>query len=81
MYAPTDNVPSPQPLIMRILVRKFVYRHHPKAWAGLGFAAGTWLLILGVILCAVGFWWGAALIAVAALELWVAFRLVHSVQS
>ncbi|MGH3397808.1 MAG: hypothetical protein ACRDPO_24265 [Streptosporangiaceae bacterium] len=61
--------------------RKFVYHHHPKAWAGLGFVAGTWLLILGVILCAYGFWWGAALIAVAALELWVAFRLVQSVQA
>jgi hypothetical protein len=81
MYAPTDNVPYPRPLIMRILVRKFVYRHHPKAWAGLAFAAGTWLLILGVILCAVGYWWGAALIAVAALESWVAIHLVQSVQN
>jgi signal transduction histidine kinase len=27
-------------------------------------------------LCSVGFWWGAALIAVGALELWIAYRLL-----
>lgn len=80
MYAPTENIPSKRPLIMKILVRKFVYRHHPKAWAGLTFVVGTWLLILGTILCIYGFWWGAALIAVAALEASVGVHLVRSAQ-
>jgi signal transduction histidine kinase len=39
-------------------------------------AVGLWLFVLGVILCAFGFWWGASLFAVAALELWIAYRLL-----
>jgi hypothetical protein len=79
MHAPTDNVAPSQPLLMRILVRPFVYRH-PRAWGGVCLAAGTWVFILGAILCSYGFWWGASLMAVAALELWVAYRLLHSPQ-
>jgi signal transduction histidine kinase len=77
MYAPTDNVPSSRPLIMRILVRPSAYRH-PKAWGGACMAAGLWLLILGAILCSAGYWWGGLLIAVAALELWIAYRLLSA---
>ena len=69
------NVVPQQPLLMRILVRPSVYRH-PRAWGGVCLAAGAWVLVLGVILCAFGFWWGALLIAVAALELWIAYRLL-----
>jgi signal transduction histidine kinase len=39
-------------------------------------AAGSWLVILGTILCAYGFWWGAGLIAVGALEVWIAYHLL-----
>ncbi|MGH3403791.1 MAG: sensor histidine kinase, partial [Streptosporangiaceae bacterium] len=56
-------------------MRPYAYRH-PRVFGGVGLAAGIWLLILGVILCAYGFWWGTALIAVAALELWVAYHLL-----
>ncbi len=81
MYAPTENIPSQRSLIMRILVRKFVYRHHPRAWAALTFVVGTWLVFLGAIMCIYGFWWGAAIIAVAALEISVGVHLVRSAQS
>ena len=60
---------------MRILLRPAAYRH-PKAWGGVCVAVGLWLFVLGVILCAFGFWWGALLFAVAALELWIAYRLL-----
>jgi signal transduction histidine kinase len=75
MRALSDNVTPPEPLIMRILVRPAAYRH-PKAWGGVCLAVGLWLSVLGVILCSFGFWWGALLIAVAALELWIAYRLL-----
>jgi hypothetical protein len=75
MRAPSDNVTSPEPLIMRFLLRPAAYRH-PKAWGGACLAAGLWVFILGVILCSYRFWWGAALIAVGALELWIAYRLL-----
>jgi signal transduction histidine kinase len=60
---------------MRILLRPGAYRH-PKAWGGACLAAGVWLVFLGVILCAYRFWWGALLIAVGALEMWIAYRLL-----
>src|ERR1700734_4289049 len=75
MLAPNDDTPPRRPLIMRILVRPAAYRH-PRAYGGVCLAAGLWVLFLGVILCAYGFWWGAALIAVGALELWVAYHLL-----
>jgi signal transduction histidine kinase len=75
MRTPGDNVTPSQPLIMRFLVRPGAYRH-PRAWGGVCLAVGLWLSVLGVILCAYGFWWGALLIAVAALELWIAYTLL-----
>ena len=75
MSASSENVAGAQPLVMRILVRPSVYRH-PRAWGGVCLAAGLWVFVLGVILCAYRFWWGAALIAVGALELWIAYRLL-----
>jgi hypothetical protein len=80
MYAANDNVALSQPLIMRILVRPFVYRH-PKAWGGVCLAAGLWVFILGVILCSYAYWWGALLMAAGALELWISYRLLNSVRS
>ena len=73
--APGDDVIPAQPLLMRILIRPYVYRH-PRAWGSVCLAAGSWICILGTILCAYGFWWGAGLIAVGALELWIAYRLL-----
>jgi predicted phage tail protein len=66
-------------LIMKLPAGAVVFRH-PKAWGSLCLAVGTWLVFLGAILCGYGFWWGAALIAVAALELWIAFHLLSSGQ-
>jgi signal transduction histidine kinase len=75
MRPPSDNVTPRRPLILRILVRPGAYRH-PRAFGGACLAAGLWLFVLGVILCAYGFWWGALLIAMAALELWIAYHLL-----
>jgi len=75
MHAPGDNSAPSQPLIIRILVRPAAYRH-PRMWGSVCLAVALWLFVLGVILCSFGFWWGAALIAVAALELWIAYHLL-----
>ena len=69
------DVLAREPLLPRILIRRFLYRH-PKAWGSMYLAAGCVHVILGIILSAYGYWWGAGLIAVAALELWVAHRLL-----
>jgi len=75
MRAPTANVTSSRPLILRILVRPYAYRH-PRLFGGACLAAGLWLVLLGVILCSYGFWWGALLIGIGGLELWVAYHLL-----
>jgi hypothetical protein len=81
MNATPDSCYESQPLLFRILIRRFVYRHHPRAWGALCLAASLWLVALGGILCIYGFWWGAAVIAIAALEFSVAYRLLFVVQS
>ena len=75
MRAPNDDATPRRPLIMRILVRPAAYRH-PRAYGGVCLAAGLWVFVLGVILCSYGFWWGALVIAVGALELWIAYHLL-----
>jgi hypothetical protein len=71
-----NSIARAQPLVMRILVRRMVYRH-PRAWAGICATAGLWVSVMGVILLSYRFWWGAAVLAVGALELWIAYRLLH----
>jgi hypothetical protein len=80
MNASIDDIARSQPLAMRILIRRPVYRH-PKFWASLCLAAGSWVCFMGTILFAYGFWWGAGLMAVGALELWIGNRLLRIARS
>jgi hypothetical protein len=86
MYAPTDNVPSPQPALMRFLVRSWEYRR-PQVWVRVRIACGVFNLVLGVALLASGRWlgpvaWlGALPLAGAALIFWTVHRLQTSVRS
>jgi hypothetical protein len=81
MYAPTDNVSHSQPVLMRLLVRPWVYSHHPRVWAGVLFASASWNLFLGVLMLAYGLWLGALPLAASALMFWIGYRLRRSVQS
>jgi len=86
MHAPTDTVPGPRPILMRILVRSWEYRR-PRLYARVRFASGVFNTALGVALLAASPWVGplallAALpLAGAALVFWTARRLQASVQS
>jgi hypothetical protein len=80
MYAPTGNVPSPQPVLMRFLVRSWEYRH-PRAWSVFRFAAGVWNLFLGVVLLSYGYWMGLVPLLGSVLIFWTVYRLQSSVQS
>ena len=75
MGIPTEVINARRSLVTRILIKRFLYRH-PKAWGGAYLVAGCVHVFLGLILAAYGFWWGTGLIAIAALELWVAHRLL-----
>ena len=74
MGATTEVTNAQRSLIMRILIRRFLYRH-PRFWAGAYLTAGGSHVFLGVVLTADGYRWAPGLIAVGALELWVAYQL------
>jgi hypothetical protein len=80
MHAPTDNVTPSQPVLMRLLVRSWEYRH-PRIWVRVRFGCGIWNLCLGVLLLASGHWlgplawWGVLPLAGAALLFWTGSRL------
>jgi hypothetical protein len=86
MYALNDNAPSPQPVVMRFLVRPREYRR-PRLWVRVRVACGIFNLVLGVLLLASVRWlghltWLAALpLAGAALIFWTAHRLQAGVRS
>lgn len=57
------------------------YAHgHRRAMVRVRFGVGIWLLALAAFLCYSGFWWGALLIAPAALHFYLGYRLQRSVQ-
>jgi hypothetical protein len=56
---------------MRILVRSWKYSY-PAATAGVRAAIGILLILIGITLCATGFWWGALLMVIGALTMMVA---------
>ena len=86
MFAPTDNVPFPRPVLMRFLVRSWEYRR-PRLWIGVRVACGIFNVVLGVLLLASVRWlgplaWLAAIPLVGAvLIFWTAHRLQTGVQS
>jgi signal transduction histidine kinase len=80
MHAPADDVPSPQPVLMKFLVRSWEYRR-PRLWVGVRVACGIFNVALGVLLLASVHWlgplaWLAVLpLAGAALIFWTVYRL------
>jgi hypothetical protein len=84
MHAPTGNVPPPRPLLMRLLVRSWEYRH-PRAWVSVRVACAVFNLGLGLLILASGYWPLAPLAAIplasSALIFWTGYRLQHSVPS
>jgi len=51
---------------------------HPVAMAWARFAAGTWLVVLTVLLCSIGDWWGLVLLLAAGPLFWVGWRVLQS---
>ena len=74
MRAPADSTLPPRPVLMRLTVRSWEYRH-PRAWAGFRFACGIWNLGLGVLLLSYGYWVGLVPLVGSALIFWTVYRL------
>lgn len=72
---PNDRDTLPRRMVARLLVRPGSFRH-PRLWGSGALASGTWLFVLGAILCAAGILWGVLLFAVSGLQLWRAYQLL-----
>jgi hypothetical protein len=58
------------------------YTHsHDRARATVRCGVGTWLLALAAYTCYSGVWWGALLLAPAALHFYLGYRLLRNVQA
>ncbi|MGD0985690.1 MAG: hypothetical protein ABSA65_18045 [Acidimicrobiales bacterium] len=66
--------PKSVPWIVRRFVTKYEWRH-VKVIVGVRAVVAVWLLVLGSILCAYGYWWGALLFLAAGLQGWVAYQM------
>jgi hypothetical protein len=86
MHASANNVPSSQPVLMRLLVRSSEYRY-PKVWVRVRVACGIFNLALGALLLASFHrlgpltWLAALPLTGATLIFWTVHRLQASVQN
>lgn len=75
MQATTDTMLRQRPVLMRLLVRSWNYRH-PRIWIPVRVGFGIWNLSLASVLFGVGWYWEGAIPLVAAAELlWTAKQL------
>jgi hypothetical protein len=69
----------------RILYKRFPFtpwaRRHPAGAAIACFAAATWQVFLGALMCSYGYWLGLLPLAAAVVNLTVSFRLVQRIPS
>jgi signal transduction histidine kinase len=78
---PAGRGPAPRPVLERLLIRSWEYRH-PHAWTAFRMICGIWNMILGILLVAYGFYWiGLVPLAASVLIFWTAwFIQSHTVQ-
>lgn len=80
MYATGNDALSSRPLMQRLLVRPWAYRH-PAVAVGVRVAAGTWNLALGTFLLVNGSWVGLVPLAGSAVLFWVAYTVARGTES
>ncbi|HEY1673070.1 MAG TPA: histidine kinase [Streptosporangiaceae bacterium] len=78
---PAGHGPAPRPILERLLIRSWEYRH-PHAWMAFRMVAGIWNMILTILLFAYGFYWiGLVPLAGSLLIFWIAYYIQqHTVQ-
>jgi len=71
MNTATVHATRTQSILMKFPGGRFGYRY-PRSLGAAEIVVGVWLVFLGILLLSQGYWWAVALLAVAALEFWVA---------
>jgi len=79
------NAQQQNPAPSRILYKRFPFtpwaRRHPAGCAILCFAAATWQVFLGVLMCSYGYWLGLLPLAAAMVNLTASYCLVRRIPS
>jgi hypothetical protein len=84
MYAQTEHITqtensTPSPSFRQNVRDGYVWpiaRRYPHTIVGIRFAVTMWLVFLGSLLCANGYWAGSLLFIAAALHLALAYRVL-----
>ena len=75
---PTNQVESrasqPARWVLQHIASEFG-RRHVKGVAVIRYLVAAWLVGLGLVFCLLGYWWGALLFVVAALNAWLAYYM------
>jgi hypothetical protein len=71
MNIATVHATRTQSTLMKFPGGRFGYLY-PRSTGAAEIVAGVWLVFLGILLLSQANWWAVALLAVAALEFWVA---------
>lgn len=71
MQSSNPNGAHSRSVVMKILVRSWEYSH-PVSTARVRAAIGVLAILIGIALCATGFWWGGLLMLIGALTVIVA---------
>ena len=79
MNAPNGNVAPARSFLTRHLVTSWDYRY-PSMLAGLRLGAGIWMVVLTALLFAIGDWWAAPLLVVAAMLFLAMFYVLRVAQ-
>jgi CHASE2 domain-containing sensor protein len=79
------NAQQQNPAPSRILYKRFPFtswaRRHPAGAAILCFAAATWQVFLGVLMCSYGYWLGLLPLAAAVVTFTASYYLVQRIPS
>ena len=79
------NAQQQNPALSRIVFMRFPFtpwaRRHPAGMAIVCFAAATWQVFLGVLMCSYGYWLGLLPLAAAMVNLTASYCLVQRIPS
>lgn len=79
------NAQQQNPALSRIVYKRFPFtpwaRRHPAGASIVCFAAATWQVFLGVLMCSYGYWLGLLPLAAAVVNLTASYCLVKRIPS
>jgi hypothetical protein len=79
------NAQRQNPALSRTGIRRFPFtpwaRRHPAGCSIVCFAAATWQVFLGVLMCSYGYWLGLLPLAAAVVNLVISYNLVQLIPS